>query len=163
VTGVNPATAVAAAIEAWLPGASWFGVPDFRLAAILQHVRGRVTVAPREDLAVAAAFGAALFGSPTIIYMKDAGLGHSVDSILTTFVEAKVPYTLIIGTAPTNGLVPDHHEVWRSRISGLLGVIGANTFDIPRVSEVPWDIPGRAVLSDGVALMARGAIGMLIP
>lgn len=98
----------------------WVGVPDFRLAPLIATVpTDRMVTAPREDLAVGAAFGATLAGGRAICYMKDAGLGHCIDALLTSFREADLPIHLLVSTAPSPS-GPRHHAIWNDSLMDIL-------------------------------------------
>ena len=116
-------------ISEMVNSADWFGVPDSRLAPLLTASLSPILIAPREDLAVATAFGACLDDQIPVIFMKDAGLGHAMDALLTTFVEAKVPYILLIGTTDTyDG--PEHHLLWRHALPWLLRGLGIDAWEL---------------------------------
>lgn len=83
-----------------------------------------LAIAPREDLAVAAAFGASLADRRAGVYMKDAGLGHCLDAVLTTFKLAGLPLTMLISTIGELETAPPHHKMWGSVTAGLLSAIG---------------------------------------
>src|SRR6266516_1472258 len=101
-------------LNAVLPIEYWVGVPDTRLATFIDAASRATTIstAPREDLAVAAAFGASLAGRRAAVYMKDAGLGHCLDAVLTTFRLAQLPLTMLISTTRSRTAeVPLHHRI----------------------------------------------------
>jgi len=78
---------------------------------------------------VAAAFGASVGGLRPVIFMKDAGLGHCLDALLTTFVLAELPYLMIVATSIADPPVA-HHEVWATRLAALIASLGARSVDL---------------------------------
>lgn len=104
------------------------GVPDSRLPQ-LERPGFVPIVAPREDLAVALAFGLQVGGEACCVFMKDAGLGHCLDSVLTTFLLAEQPLLMIVSSVQSqNG--PEHHRIWGAASERILEAVDARV--------VPW-------------------------
>ncbi|MHA2063221.1 MAG: hypothetical protein ACXABY_02450, partial [Candidatus Thorarchaeota archaeon] len=61
----------------------WFtGVPSGRLKAIYRHIpEERYYYAPREDHAMAMAFGARLVGKKPVVFMQNSGVGYIGDVV----------------------------------------------------------------------------------
>ncbi|WUI01737.1 thiamine pyrophosphate-binding protein [Spirillospora sp. NBC_00431] len=102
------------------------GVPDSQLATVLDAISERmpVTFTAREDVAVAMAIGAELVGERHAVFMKNAGLGTSLDAIVSLAFGADVPLTLVIGWAGAGTDTLPHHTVMGRRTLPLLTVVG---------------------------------------
>lgn len=102
------------------------GVPDSQLAGVLAAVSRRlpVTFAAREDVAVAMAVGAGLAGEHFAVFMKNAGLGTSLDAIISLAAGAEVPLTLVVGWAGAGSDTLPHHVVMGCRTVPLLTAAG---------------------------------------
>lgn len=102
------------------------GVPDSGLAGVLNHleVHLQLRYAPREDVAVAAAAGAYLGGLKPLVFMKNAGLGTSLDALMSLARACRVPMVLIIRCAGVGLDTLAHHVVMGTRTIPLLDAAG---------------------------------------
>lgn len=98
------------------------GVPDSNLFDVAQAMESRLAVrwVPREDVAVAFAVGAWLAGRVPAVLMKNAGLGTSLDALLSLAKAAGADLTLVIGWAGTGPDRLAHHVVVGERTVELL-------------------------------------------
>lgn len=105
------------------------GVPDSNLADLVTHLgRGMaVFVAPREDVAVAAACGMELAGARTLVYMKNAGLFTCGDALLSLAQDVGVGLFMLVGWAGSADDNLPHHVVSGQRTTAYLDALG-----------VPW-------------------------
>lgn len=124
------------------------GVPDSQLGSVLAVLAERMPVefTLREDVAVAAAVGAGLVGRRFAVFMKNAGLGTSLDSIVSLSIGAEVPVVLVVGWAGAGTDTLAHHVVMGERTRGLLDGIG-----------VPYDIVTGEADDAPAVLAARWA------
>ncbi len=131
----------------------WVGVPDTRLKPLLDGISGLVEIeyAPREDLAVAAAFGASLAGFRACVFMKDAGLGHCLDALLTTFRLAGLPLTLVVSTAEPTTKMPLHHQTWHDVLIKILEALAIPARTISDTARNDLSIfVGRSIARDEI-------------
>ncbi|HEY7147273.1 MAG TPA: thiamine pyrophosphate-binding protein [Streptosporangiaceae bacterium] len=107
------------------------GVPDSQLSDVLAAIGGRMPVdfTVREDIAVAIAFGLELAGHRGAVFMKNAGLGTSLDSLISLAIAAQVPVLLVIGWAGSGRDTLGHHVVMGERSTALLDAAGIS-YDI---------------------------------
>lgn len=112
------------------------GVPDSNLADVIGVLETRLLVDwfPREDAAVAFAVGASLAGRSAVVVMKNAGLGTSLDALLSLAAAARIGVTLVIGWAGTGDDQVPHHIVVGERTVALLTASGIGV-DIVRRQE----------------------------
>ncbi|TDD85027.1 thiamine pyrophosphate-binding protein [Actinomadura rubrisoli] len=103
-----------------------YGVPDSVLAPFLHRLETRMPVhhLPREDLAVAAAAGAHLGGEDAIVFMKNAGLGNSLDAFLSLARASGIPVSTVMGMSGTAGDTLPHHTAVGERATALLDASG---------------------------------------
>ena len=102
------------------------GVPDSHLTALMEQVERSIPVyiAPREDVAVAAACGLTLGGSRPLLYMKNAGLFTCGDALLSLARDMEIGLCLLVGWA---GVCTDnrpHHVVSGERTTPFLDSLG---------------------------------------
>ena len=96
---------------------------DFVIGVPFSGMENMVTVpykiAPREDIAIAIAFGAMLAGKKPLVFMQNSGFGLCVDIITSLLKPCKTEIPLLI----YNRHKPDHHkymgEVTKSIIKKL--------------------------------------------
>ena len=98
------------------------GVPDSGLAEVLADLERHLLLryVPREDVAVAAATGAYLGGLKPLVFMKNAGLGTSLDALMSLTRASQVPMMLMIGWAGVGADTLPHHVVMGARTTSLL-------------------------------------------
>lgn len=103
-----------------------YGVPDSVLGSFVQRAEERLPLEylPREDLAVAAAVGSSLGGSPALVFMKNAGLGNSVDALLSLARASTVPISIVMGMSGVGSDRLPHHTVVGERAEALLEATG---------------------------------------
>ncbi|MGH3242033.1 MAG: thiamine pyrophosphate-binding protein [Spirillospora sp.] len=113
------------------------GVPDSQLASVLDAISERipVTFTAREDVAVAMAVGAELAGERHAVFMKNAGLGTSLDAIVSLAIAADVPLTLVIGWAGAGTDKLPHHTVMGDRTIPLLAAVGIEHDIVPQNAD----------------------------
>ena len=107
------------------------GVADSQLADVMAALSARmpVTFTVREDIAVGMAFGADLAGVHHAVFMKNAGLGTSLDALVSLALGAVTPLTIVIGWAGAGTDTLPHHVVAGQRTVALLEAIGV-AFDV---------------------------------
>ncbi|MFI0411344.1 thiamine pyrophosphate-binding protein [Actinomadura sp. 3N508] len=145
----RPAPTAAATVVAALEHAGIrraVGVPDSQLAAVLDAMSERmpVTFTAREDVAVAMAVGADLAGERYAVFMKNAGLGTSLDAIVSLAFGADVPLTLVIGWAGAGADKLPHHTVMGDRTLPLLTAVGIEHDIVPQDGADPSRCRTRA-------------------
>ena len=103
-----------------------YGVPDSVLGAFVRQAEARVPLEylPREDLAVAAAVGSSLGGSTAFVFMKNAGLGNSIDALLSLARASTVPISVVMGMSGVGSDRLPHHTVVGERAEALLEATG---------------------------------------
>jgi sulfopyruvate decarboxylase TPP-binding subunit len=114
------------------------GVPDTSLSSVLSGLaRHGVPLIQtlREDVAVGFAAGQALSKKRCVVYMKDAGLGHSLDAILSLIFPSRLPLLLIVGVVSTF-MAQEHHIPWTRSTVNLLAVYGIETV-VPSDETMP--------------------------
>jgi sulfopyruvate decarboxylase subunit alpha len=102
------------------------GVPDSNLTALMEQVERSIPVyvAPREDVAVAAACGLTLGGSRPLLYMKNAGLFTCGDALLSLARDMEVGLCLLVGWAGVGADNRPHHVVSGERTTPFLDSLG---------------------------------------
>jgi len=121
------------------------GVPDSQLDGVLAAMAARMPVefTLREDIAVAAAVGAGLAGRLFAVFMKNAGLGTSLDAIVSLSIAAEVPIVLVVGWAGAGTDTLPHHVVMGRRTRGLLDAIGVPHDVVTGDGDDPARLAGR--------------------
>lgn len=102
------------------------GVPDSGLQAFMAEARThwRLQYAPREDVAVGSSIGAAVAGRRAAVFMKNAGLGTSLDALLSGVRAARLPLLLVVGWAGVAEDTLAHHVVMGAVTLPLLSAVG---------------------------------------
>ena len=102
------------------------GVPDSHLTALMDQVERAIPVyvAPREDVAVAAACGLTLGGSRPLLYMKNAGLFTCGDALLSLARDMEIGLCLLVGWAGVGADNRPHHVVCGERTTPFLDSLG---------------------------------------
>jgi sulfopyruvate decarboxylase TPP-binding subunit len=102
------------------------GVPDSQLGDVLVAVDRSfgVTFTLREDVAVAMAIGARLVGQSVVVFMKNAGLGTSLDAIVSLSIGCELPLLLVVGWAGAGRDELPHHVIMGERTRALLDASG---------------------------------------
>lgn len=123
-----------------------FVVADSQLADVLAALDGRIEVAhiPREDVALAMAFGAALCGEVVVVIMKNAGLAASLDALLSLVVGAEVPVLLVVGWSGSGSDQVAHHRA--------VGVATRALFD---AAQIDWAALARDEAHDVSSWVGR--------
>ncbi|GCB47963.1 thiamine pyrophosphate-binding protein [Streptomyces sp. NL15-2K] len=114
-----------------------YGVPDSVLAPLLRQTEQHIplTHMPREDLAVGAAVGACLGGETAFVFMKNAGLGNSIDALLSLARASQVPVSIVMGMSGTGGDTLPHHVAVGERASAVLRAVGIRQRTLTPVEE----------------------------
>jgi sulfopyruvate decarboxylase TPP-binding subunit len=122
------------------------GVADSQLADVVAEIARSIPIdyAMREDVAVAMAVGASLAGGRAAVFMKNAGLGTSLDAIVSLAIGAGVPALLVIGWAGSGRDQLPHHVVMGVRTAALLDAAG-----------IEYDVVRRDGANDVARLCAR--------
>ncbi len=109
------------------------GVPDSQLQDLLGALARFVPLvyAAREDVAIGMAAGAQLAGQHHAVFMKNAGLGPSLDALLALGKAAEIPLTLVVGAAGTGRDQLPHHVVTGERTLALLDAAGLGSDIVP--------------------------------
>jgi sulfopyruvate decarboxylase subunit alpha len=117
------------------------GVADSQLSDVLAAIAKQVPLlfAAREDAAVAFAVGMELAGRRSAVFMKNAGLGTSLDSLISLAIAAEVPVLLVVGWAGSGRDTLAHHVVMGDRTIALLAAAGIE-HDVVRRSGSPGDV-----------------------
>ena len=120
-------------LDCWLTeeGISFFtGVPDTFLAPLLSLwealPRERHLPAPREDLAVGLAVGAALAGERPLLYMQNSGLGYSLEALASLPMIYRVPLILLVSHRGPEDIGWEEHRIMGEKTEELLAL-----FSIP--------------------------------
>jgi sulfopyruvate decarboxylase TPP-binding subunit len=129
------------------------GVADSQLGDVLAAISQRMPLlfTAREDAAVAMAVGMELAGRRAAVFMKNAGLGTSLDSLISLATAAEVPVLLVVGWAGSGRDTLPHHAVMGDRTIALLEAAGIE-YGIVRRHGSRED---AAAFSDQAMLAAR--------
>ena len=108
---------------------NWFsGVPDSVFQKVLPALR-HWQFAPRENSAVAMAFGARLGGLRPCVLIQNSGLGLSIDALLGTFHLYNTGLLLVVSNRGALSWEEVQHQYWGKITRRLLAAAG-----IPQVS-----------------------------
>ncbi len=129
------------------------GVPCSSLAALyaVPAVMDRYHAAPREDLAIGLAAGAAMAGARPAVLMQNSGLGLVQTALLTLPAMYALPLLLVIGWRGHGPDAPEHVEMGRLTPSLL------DALDIPHRLAIGPDAlqPAFHARMGPVALLVR--------
>jgi sulfopyruvate decarboxylase TPP-binding subunit len=115
------------------------GVPDSTLAQTLQQLTAdgvSVLHVPREDVAVGMAVGSALVEERWIVFLKNAGLGATLDGLLSAATPASVAIALLIGNAGTGSDKVEHHVATGKATVPILEAAGVGVLEVNRGTTV---------------------------
>ena len=140
----------------------WYtGVPSGRLKAIYERIpKGRYYFAPREDHAMAMAFGARLMGKKPCVFMQNSGVGYIGDVVCGLYNIYNTGVIMVIDCIGESLDKPPQHVQWGySRTSRLLQVLGIRTLDlldkndaVKIAGDIAWrlDVPVALLVREGV-------------
>jgi phosphonopyruvate decarboxylase len=119
-----------------------YGVPCSVLGPVLdsleQAAPGQYVSLSNEGEAVAAAFGAAIAGRNSIVYLQNSGLGNAVNPLTSLTLPAAVSLTLLIGYRGAPGSVDEpQHMLMGSVTKVLLREMGVAVFEVDSHVDVP--------------------------
>jgi sulfopyruvate decarboxylase TPP-binding subunit len=102
------------------------GVPDSHLTPLVDAMAATmpVTLAVREDAAVAYACGLSIGGRRPLLFMKNAGLFAAGDALVSLAADLRVALFLVVGWAGSGGDRLAHHVVTGERTIGFLNAMG---------------------------------------
>ena len=105
---------------------NFVGVPDSTLKHFIDEglrVK-KIIIANREEEAIGIAAGMILAGSPTMMFMQNAGFANSLSTITSLIDLYKIPIILIIGwRGYLKGDAPEHEKIGKIQ-PDLLKIIG---------------------------------------
>ena len=140
----------------------WFtGVPSSGLTPIMDYIRPtKYHFAPREDHALAMAFGARLMGAKPCVFMQNSGVGYIGDVIQGLNSIYQTGVIMVIDCIGEDITEPPQHVVWGYlRTYNLLHAMGAWIYDpsqltnaIEYAGQAAWvlDRPTAILLREGV-------------
>src|SRR2546428_6945684 len=100
------------------------GVPDSVLAGLVASAKNdkdlTYVAATREEEAVGIAAGAFLGGVNTAIHMENAGLGNSINALLSLVLLYKIPMCLIISWRGQGEIDTPEHHIQGRHTQGIL-------------------------------------------
>ena len=137
------------------------GVPDGALKKLLEHIMPYYYPAPREDHALAMAFGARLMGKSPCVIMQNSGVGYLGDVLLGLTTLYKTGVILIVGCrGEFDNEEPQHKQWGYYKTAQILALLGVQTIDLGERENVVLRAADRAWrLNKPVAIMIRrGAI-----
>ena len=141
---VCPSTTLAAALTA---RCDWFcAVPDSvikRTIALLSPLY----FAPRENHAVAAAFGAALGGRRPCVLMQNSGLGLCLDALLGLFRLHGQGLILVVSNRGELAWEEIQHRDWATVTGPLLASAGIAAFDLQTLGPAAVDAAADAAFA----------------
>jgi sulfopyruvate decarboxylase TPP-binding subunit len=139
------------------------GVADSQLSDVLTAIAQRVPLvfAAREDAAVAMAVGMELAGRRAAVFMKNAGLGTSLDSLISLAIAAEVPVVLVVGWAGSGRDTLPHHVVMGDRTIALLEAAGIE-YDIVRHTGHPGDAAAFSARAERAAQRSRRPYALVV-
>lgn len=110
------------------------GVPDSDLGSFvtaLEQAAATVNyvLATREDNAIALAVGAYLAGRTPLVFMKNAGLGNSIDALTSLVMIYDIPLVLLISWSGYQGQDVPHHNVIGEPLRPLIESLGLPIFE----------------------------------
>lgn len=129
-------------------------VPDSVFRTSYRHLPDLV-VAPRENHAVAEAFGARLGGRRPCVLMQNSGLGLALDALIGLFRLYEVGLLLVVSSRGELPWEEVQHREWGTITHDLLEILGVRTFDL---GELGLD----AVTSAATASWAEDALSAVV-
>lgn len=125
-----------------------------RLETLNVDERACYLLAPREEVAVAAAAGAYLAGRNPVVLMQNSGLGYCLNTLTSLLLIYRIPLVLLVSW---RGHGPDavEHVVIGEAIERLLDDIG-----VPH--ETLADVSGAVRWSTSTAESSRGPVALLV-
>ena len=135
------------------------GVPDGVLKKVFSNVSPYYP-APREDHALAMAFGAQMVGKKPCVFMQNSGVGYIGDVLLGLTTLYKTGVVMVVGCRGEFENEEPQHQAWGYyRTRSLLGTYGVRMIDLMEKENVvirAADVMNR--LKAPVAIMIRRGV-----
>ncbi len=129
--GVNPFICSSSELASALQErCDWFtGVPDSMFGKVQPHLEPYLT-APRENHAIASAFGARLGGKSPCVMMQNSGLGLCGDALYGLFHLYGMGVLLLVTWRGELEWEEPQHQHWGQRTLEYLSVLDVPVFDV---------------------------------
>lgn len=133
---------------------NWFvAVPDSVFHVVLSNL-SNCYLAPRENHAVAMAFGARIGGLNPAVFMQNSGLGLCLDALLGTFKLYKEGLLMVVSNRGSLWWEEIQHQEWGKITTSLLSAIG--------IISISFDKEGLNGIERAVELVKNKNIVVLL-
>jgi sulfopyruvate decarboxylase TPP-binding subunit len=140
----------------------WYsGVPSGRLKALYREVpQDQYYFAPREDHALAMAFGARILGKKPCVFMQNSGVGYIGDVVLGLYKPYKTGVMMVVDCIGEGPDKPPQHRQWgyhrTKNIVMSMGIRYRDLLDKNDAVKIAGDIAWR--LNEPVAIFVREGV-----
>ncbi|MHA1961818.1 MAG: hypothetical protein ACW99U_16465 [Candidatus Thorarchaeota archaeon] len=140
----------------------WYsGVPSGRLEAIYRAIPpDKYYFAPREDHALAMAFGARLMGKKPVVFMQNSGVGYIGDVVCGLYNIYKTGVIMVVDCIGESPDKPPQHVEWGyTRTVSMLYALGVRIRDlldrndaVQIAGDIAWrlEVPVAILIREGV-------------